>query len=533
MEITRMKNKVATTAVEAVIFDLDGVITRTSHLHAMAWKKMFDAFLSEYGQRTHTDSRPMNPELDYRDYVDGRPGYEGAETFLRSRGIELPYGNPDDDPSRQTVCGLGNRKDKIYHELLDNEGPEVFEDTIAAIRRWRRAGKKTAVISSSKNCRDVLSAAGITDMFDFIADGNDAAEKNIRGKPAPDIFLYAASQLSIPSAQSVVVEDSSAGIRAGREGGFAYVVGITRDGETGHLYENGADIVVATLDDLPDFDVLERRMAADLPTVWDRIGEIVDNITKKKLLLLLDYDGTLTPVVARPEQAHLSRETADLLGELARIVPVGIVSGRDLDDLMSFVGIEGLVYAGSHGFDIRMSRGERMQPEAAKAFPDLLAVVENEITGDLAELKGVQKERKRFMLALHYRNVSDAIVVERLRNVVERITDRYHDLEITEGKKVFEVRPAIDWDKGKAVAWISRHIFGNRGNPYPVYIGDDTTDEDAFREVKRRGAAILVGDHGGRSSADYHLDDTNDVLMFLKEIAILLRTRHPVEGVVA
>ena len=526
MQTTGKTTDTRKTTIEAVIFDLDGVITRTARLHGRAWKVMFDSFLSEYGRSTGKEFTPMDADHDYREYVDGRPRYEGAEMFLKSRGITIPFGSPDDDPSMKTVCGLGNRKNLLYHELLDKEGPEVFEDTIAAIRRFRSAGKKTAVISSSKNCRDVLSAAGITGMFDFIADGNDAQEKNIPGKPAPDIFLYAARQLNVTAAQSIIAEDSAAGIRAGHDGGFAYSVGIARNGNSSLLYESGADIVISSFDELPDLSLLQQRTAAELPDVWDHLDYIVDGITGKKPLVLLDYDGTLTPIVARPELALLPDSTAEVLGELARIVPAGIVSGRDLGDLMSLVVIDGLLFAGSHGFDIRTADGTTKVPEATGEVPALLDAVETELDGDLAKFDGVQKERKRFMLALHYRNIRDPDAVDYLRNRLESIINRHDNLTLSTGKKVFEVRPAIDWHKGKAVTWIINHLFGRDGDVFPLYIGDDTTDEDAFRAVKGHGAAILVGDHGGGSYADYHLDDPNDVRRFLAEITAQLHAKR-------
>jgi alpha,alpha-trehalase len=181
----------------AVVLDLDGVITRTAQLHARAWKRMFDAYLRQRAETRRESFEPFDIETDYRRYVDGRPRYDGVRTFLQSRGIELPEGDPSDPPSSVTVCGLGNRKNAVFHELLEESGVEVFEDAVGRIREWRARGLKTAIVSSSKNCARILKTAGLDELFDVRVDGVEASQLGLPGKPAPDIFLEAARRLGI------------------------------------------------------------------------------------------------------------------------------------------------------------------------------------------------------------------------------------------------------------------------------------------------------------------------------------------------
>lgn len=235
---------------DAVIFDLDGVVTRTATVHARAWKRVFDDFLRERAELAGERFEPFQIDVDYPRHVDGKPRYDGVRDFLASRGIELPEGEPDDPPDRATVCGLGNRKNELYNELLESGGVEIFEDTVERIRHWRRLGFKTAIVSSSRNCGAVLGAAGLTDLFDVRVDGSVAARLGLEGKPAPDIFVKAAELLGVEPARAVVFEDAVSGVEAGRAGGFGWVVGVDRVGAKEALLESGADTVVSDLREL-------------------------------------------------------------------------------------------------------------------------------------------------------------------------------------------------------------------------------------------------------------------------------------------
>ena len=235
---------------DAVLFDLDGVLTATAKVHAASWKQMFDTFLHQRAAETDTPFQPFVIATDYVRYVDGKPRYEGVRSFLESRGIDLPPGDPEEPPNAETICGLGNRKNELTNKILAAEGVEVYEGSLALLHQLRHAGIKTAVVSSSKNCQAVLAAAGITALFDVRVDGEVAAHLHLPGKPAPDTFLHASELLGVDPARAVVVEDALSGVQAGRAGGFGLVIGIDRHGEAAALKEHGADVVLNDLADL-------------------------------------------------------------------------------------------------------------------------------------------------------------------------------------------------------------------------------------------------------------------------------------------
>lgn len=234
----------------ACLFDLDGVVTKTALVHAAAWKQMFDAFLREHAAETGTEFVPFDPVREYDRYVDGRPRLDGTRTFLKSRGIELPEGDPSDPPTAHTIYGLSNRKNALVLEMIDKMGVEVYDGSVRYIRRVREAGLHTAVVSSSANTVQVLNVAGIADLFDTRIDGVIAKERGLAGKPAPDTFLAAAQDLGVPPARAAVFEDALAGVEAGRAGHFGVVVGVDRTGQAKDLAEHGADIVVQDLEEL-------------------------------------------------------------------------------------------------------------------------------------------------------------------------------------------------------------------------------------------------------------------------------------------
>ncbi|MBA5223741.1 beta-phosphoglucomutase family hydrolase [Streptomyces griseoaurantiacus] len=234
-------------AIQACLFDLDGVVTRTAVVHAAAWKQTFDEYLR---RRDGTDFRPFDKGADYDRYVDGRPRADGVRTFLASRGIHLPEGEPGDPPDRETVHGLGNRKNDLLLELIRTQGVEAYEGTLRYIERARAAGLRTAVVSSSANCRDVLRSIKAEHLFDVRVDGVVAAERGLPGKPRPDTFLAAAADLGVEPKAAAVFEDALAGMDAGRSGHFGYLVALDRVGQGDALREHGADIVVKDLVDL-------------------------------------------------------------------------------------------------------------------------------------------------------------------------------------------------------------------------------------------------------------------------------------------
>lgn len=231
---------------DAVLFDLDGVITPTAEVHMRAWSAMFNAFLTERGvSEPYTDA-------DYFEHVDGKPRYDGVRDFLASRDITLPDGTPDDPPDAETVCGLGNKKNVDFARVLSEEGVAPYPGSIVLLDQLKAAGTKLAIVSSSKNAPDVLATAGVRDYFTVVVHGGVAAERGLKGKPAPDTYEEAADELGVPHNRSVVVEDATSGVAAGAAGDFGLVIGVDRGVGHDALRRAGADVVVSDLVELTD-----------------------------------------------------------------------------------------------------------------------------------------------------------------------------------------------------------------------------------------------------------------------------------------
>lgn len=253
---------------DAVLFDLDGVLTRTAAVHAAAWKRLFDAFLERRARETGEPFAPFDLNLDYRRHVDGKPRQQGVADFLASRGIALPAGTPNDPPDAETAGALGALKDGYFAERLRRDGVETFADSIELVRCLREHDVKTAVVSASNNCAAVLEAAGIAELFDARVDGRDVTRLALKGKPAPDSFLEAARRLKVDPARAVVVEDAIAGVAAGRAGRFGTVIGVDRAGQSQALREAGADVVVTTLGQV--------RVSVEPPSAWALVYDDFD-----------------------------------------------------------------------------------------------------------------------------------------------------------------------------------------------------------------------------------------------------------------
>jgi alpha,alpha-trehalase len=516
--------------LEAVIFDTDGVITHTAAVHFSAWKDVFDEFLGAHA--TGADAEAFS-DADYRIHVDGIGRYDGVDAFLRSRGFELPRGNPDDAPGDATVCAVGNKKNASFAAAIERHGVRPYVTTRRFIDALHAAGVRTAVISASKNCEMVLRAADMLDLFEVRVDGNDAAEIGFPGKPAPDVFLEAARRLGVDPAASAVVEDAISGVRAGRAGGFGLVVGLDRTRNPEPLAEF-ADIVVPDLADLevsvidaanPDRGAGVRQVVparAWLPDLSDALTDydLTRQISDKTVAVFCDYDGALTPIVDRPEHAVIPPATLAALEALADLTVVGIVSGRDLVDVMDMVPTERLWFAGSHGFDIRRPDGTREEfPEGAEALP-VLDAAEQMLSERLGAFDGVRVERKRFAIAVHYRLPDDR--VGELEAVITDIASGLDGLRVTGGKRIFELRPDIDWHKGMAVRWLLEDAQLDPSTTLAIFIGDDETDEDGFAEVRSRGVGIVVGTEDRYTAAHLRLDDPDATRRLLEDLVARL-----------
>lgn len=504
----RMKN---TNKLQAAIIDLDGVITKTAVQHAKAWKKMFD----EYNEQRKAEGKEayssFTIEDDYPMYIDGIPRNDGVREFLKSRDIKLPEGTDDDRPGKETVYGLGNWKNEIFHEIIRQEGVDVFEYNIEAIKSWKKQGMKTAVISSSKNCKAILEATGLEHLFHVRVDGITSVERNIKGKPAPDIFLEAAKDLNVNPENALIVEDSRAGVEAGKKGGFGLIVGIGNGQEKKELLNRGADIVVKNLKDLK-MEYRKEQSPEDLPRALNDIEEIKNKFKNNKVLFFLDFDGTLAPIVEYHEDACMSDEMKKYVKEISEKYSISVISGRGLSDVKKRVEIPDIFYAGSHGFEISGPDNFYLESEEAQKILFILDQLEPELKLKLKEIEGVRFERKKFTLAIHYRQVNE----EKQNEVIEKVDEvvQFHEgVKAGEGKKVMEIRPDIDWHKGKAVEMLIQELAPDNNNILPVYIGDDITDEDAFESLEN-GIGILVGKHGRKTLADYYLNDVDEVKEF-------------------
>ena len=502
---------------EAVILDMDGVITQTAKLHKSAWKEMFNAYL-----KNQPDDYELMDGDDYIKYIDGKPRYMGVKSFLESRDINLPYGYSDDSPDTTTVCGLGNRKNDIYTHLLKKKGAEKYDDAIEKIKFWRDKGLKTAVVTSSKNGKLVLDTAGIADLFDVRVDGVTAVERNLKGKPDPDIFLEASNELNVQPESCALFEDAISGVQSGSNGNFALVVGVARSDNNKELSENGADVVIENFSEIDLFndEEITAYFASPAPSILTDFSKFEDALKNREPVLFLDYDGTLTPIVKKPEDALISEEMQSVLKKCANKFKVAAVSGRDMDDLKSKVKLEELIYAGSHGFRISGPDGLYQEHEKTEEILPKLDEIEELLTKEFPEIDpGVQIDRKRYAIGVHYRN-ADEKNIQAITRKVEETIDKNEGFKKSGGKKIFEIKPDVDWHKGKAVLWIMEALKVNDTEKYvPVYIGDDVTDEDAFTEIKDFGIGILVGAHGGATDARFYLKNVYQVRLLLEKLA--------------
>ena len=505
--------------IDTVVFDLDGVITRTESVHHAAWEQLFNEYLEE---RSALLGEPFEPfqASDYLEFVDGKPRYDGVASFLESRNISIPWGSAEDPPEAETVCGLGNRKNGYFLNRLESDGVDAYASSVAFVRELQRQGVETALISSSRNVNEVLGAAGLLDLFAIRIDGIVADELGLPGKPSPAVFIEAAARTGADPDHAAIVEDAQSGVAAGKAGGFRIVIGVDRGGQAEELSAAGATVVVSDLD---EFDVkpVPPVPRPALASAVDHFDEIASVLETADPAVFLDYDGVLTPIVEHPDLAVLSEETRSVLTDLASVATVAVVSGRDVADVRDKVQVPGIYYAGSHGFDIISPSGEPVVDERLDRFTAYLAPLDAataQLEDRLQNVDGAQVERKQFAIAVHYRRVADADF-PLVEEAVHATAPNVPSLRVATGKKIFEFRPDFDWDKGRAMRWLLGELGLDREGVAPFYLGDDTTDEDAFRVIRKRGVGVVVGREGEPSLARYALEDTNEVAWFLARVA--------------
>jgi len=453
---------------KSVIFDLDGVITKTALVHGAAWKETFDQYLRLREKRDKEPFKEFTHQSDYLPYVDGKPRYKGVQSFLESRGVNIPYGDPTDSSDVETICGIGNKKNDKFCQVLKTKGVEVYSSTIKLIKELIASGVKIGVASSSKSCKEILEVAKIEDLFETRVDGVVSVELGLKGKPEADIFTTAAFNLGTIPAESIVVEDATSGVEAGRNGGFGLVIGLARENNQKELLAKGADLVVTDLSEI-NLELIEQwfhKKPRDLLKSWDKESEIIESLEGKekgteviinssyfrsgkshlfsgrKIVFFLDYDGTLTPIVSRPELAVISKEIQDTVRELSEKYITAIVSGRMREDVEKLVGIPGLIYAGSHGFDIKGPEVAMIEPQAEKTIPLITKVIEK-LKKELSNIEGIIIEEKKFSTAVHYRLVSQEDKILKVKSLVGEIIKENKSLRLMEGKKVFDSQGEI------------------------------------------------------------------------------------------
>lgn len=513
-----MKKNIELPEIDALIFDLDGVVTQTRNVHMEAWRKLFDEFFRQAGKQAH-DTTAMS-DADYLNYLDGKPRYQGVRSFLSARGVELPFGNPDDPPGFDTVCAAGNRKNELFRKEIEKGKTEVYEDAVSSLRLWREQGIKTAIVSSSKNCKMIIEQAGIDGLFDVRVDGLVSEERGLKGKPDPDIFVVAARELGARPEKSVVFEDAIPGVQAGQAGFFGLVVGVGRYDNREELMEHGADIAIK---DFHELDLGGEDIASwfrpSTPMVFSDSSPVFASLAQKQPAFFLDYDGTLTPIVQKPEDAILSPGMRETLKALADLFPVAVITGRDMEDVQKRIMLDNIIYSGSHGYVTSGPGGLYMEHEKAPEIVGALDKVEKDLEEAFGKhAGGIQIDRKRYAIAVHYRN-ADRDDIPRVFEVVEQMLEKHPGHKTGEGKMVVEIKPDIDWHKGKAVEWILEELgLDKREDVIPLYIGDDVTDEDAFMALTERGLGILVENRGQDTAATYSLKNVYQVRKFFERI---------------
>ncbi len=509
--------------LDAILLDLDGVVTETAETHARAWKATFDEYLRQRAARVGGSQEPFDLKQDYERYVDGKPRFDGVASFLQSRGIYLPPGEDGDPPEKETIRGLGSRKNQLFLEAIRRKGVEVYGTSVDFMKRAKAHRIRVAVVSSSRNCREVLKATGIGELFDAQVDGVVAKEWMLAGKPAPDTFLEAARRLGVKPNRAAVVEDAISGVQAGKAGDFKLVVGVSRHGEPELLRQSGANIVVSDLSEI-SFGEGKRAVNKIAPSAFEKRDELWARVGNRRVAVFLDYDGTLTPIVGRPELALLSEEMRETLAALSQRCPVMVISGRDRGDVERLVGLKGLVYAGCHGFDIAGPEGPGLSHLEASGYAPIVAQAARDLERELAPIPGIIVENKTYAVAVHFR-LAGTEDIGRVEHIVDGVVARNPQLRKTGGKKVFELRPNMDWDKGKAVLWLLDALDLDTAEVVPLYIGDDVTDQDAFDALHGKGVSILVAQDPQATRADYRLSDPAEVGRFLEELTAVLAER--------
>lgn len=499
----------------AALCDLDGVITNTANIHAQAWQETFDHFFWQLQHKTHRYYPAFDIVNDYRQFLDGKPRLAGIKDYLQAKNIQLPLGQETDEDG-DTLYSLANQKSQRFLQLLEQQGVEAYPENLHKLQEWKQQGMKLAVVSASKNCQQILKATNLDTFFEVCVDGLVAEQQQLRGKPYPDTFLYATKELNIPPHEAMVVEDALAGITAAKTGGFGLAVGLVCAKNYTVMQDADADVLINDLGELTwdKHAVCYPMEYRNLANAYHHIDKLSEILSSCQLAIFLDYDGTLAPIVDHPEDAVISDGMREALAQLSQQAKVSIISGRDNDTIRQFVQLPNIRYIGDHGLDIDQPDGVQITSTNTNYFIPLLQNISKQLSQALGSIAGVQIEPKKYDVAVHYRNAkkeNESKIIKTTKQIVQQ----YADLKIMPGKKVLDICPNIEWDKGKALQWILWQLHLEQPIICPLYVGDDLTDEDAFRALPAQGIGILVGDHGEKTYADLWLEDVMEVEKFL------------------
>ena len=494
--------------IKGIIFDMDGVVTQTATLHFEAWKTTLDEFLLELNP---TENKLFTEE-DYFYYLDGMPRNEGLSNFLTSRKI-TSYNH-----QAKWIRQLSDKKNKYFQKLLKKQPVDYFSDTLQFIEFLLLHKYQIALISSSKNCVPILQSANIEHLFPVYVDGIISEQLNIAGKPEPDIFLEAAKRLKLPPQECLVIEDALSGVKAAKNGQFGKVIALDRNKK---LYPQFLELKPDYI--LPDLSKAQQLFNIEIRHKQPMYGltalPSIHRLMKHcyQFIIFLDYDGTLTPIVERPEQAILSPSMHDCLNSLSQEYLTVIISGRELNDLKGHIKISTLFYSGNHGLEFI---GPQSYYQMGAEFKEEIGELYDCLSQKLKQISGCLIENKTFSLSVHYRLV-DNENVKLIEKQIDAALANYPRLKKHYGKKVYEIRPNILWNKGIASNAILEKFKLNNPHLIPIYIGDDVSDEDAFEVFQTKGITIKVEQNPSDTKANYFLNSPLEVQRFLTQLSFL------------
>lgn len=495
--------------IKGIIFDMDGVVTQTATLHFDAWKAILDEFLLT----RNPEENKLFTEEDYFYYLDGMPRAEGLSNFLTARQI-IPHSNQE-----KWIKQLTNKKNKYLQKLLKNQSVDYFPDTLQFIEFLLLHRYQIALISSSKNCIPILKSAKIDRLFPIYVDGIISEQLNIPGKPEPDIFLEAAKRLKLCPQECLVIEDALSGVKAAKKGQFGTIIALDRKKKlSSQFLELQPDYILPDLSKAQQLFNKNTRIhrapksgLAVLPSIYHLMKHCY------QFIIFLDYDGTLTPIVEKPDQAILSTSMHHCLTSLSQEYLTVIISGRELEDLKEHINISTLFYSGNHGLEFM---GPQSYYQIGEEFKEEIEELYYALTQKFAGISGCFIENKNFSLSVHYRLV-DEKKVRLIEKQVDNALVNYPRLKKHYGKKVYEIRPNILWNKGIASNAILEKFKLNNPHLIPIYIGDDVSDEDAFDVFQTKGITIKVEKNPLHTKANYFLDSPLEVQSFLTQLSFL------------